>query len=249
MGKDILDLLGRNLSECCPHRLKDWQKCTVCDAIFFDRPLDTIGDMPWDELIISSPRMKQPDLAELPDLIKRLTGENAILELDISSNKIKSQSEYVNAHLLQVSKSHASGSSEQCAIEVRFSPNLQGDRESLFPKLPCRGEQRASKPDIQSGKVDQEPKPAYQQSPLPFRITIYLPPYTGEGIVVKLARAAVAGDLVLQIVKDEDLDEGKKWSLRWTEDGEGCPDYDLPAIADDQVVMDLNTKELCLSEG
>lgn len=248
MGKDILDLLGRNLSECCPHRLKDWQKCTVCDAIFFDRPLDTICDRPWDDLVISSPRMKQPDLAELPDLIKRLTRENAILELDIKSNKIKTQSEYVKAHLLQSSKSHESGSSEQRATEVRFSPNPQGDRELLFPKLPCRGE-RPFKPEIESGKVDQEPKPAFQLSPLPFLITIYLPPYSGEGIVVKLAQSAVSGDLIQQIVKNEDLDEGKKWSLRWTEDGEGCPDYDLPAIADDQIVMDLNTKELCLSEG
>lgn len=245
MEQDAIDSLSRNLSGICSHRLKDWQKCTLCNVIMFENPHDALGDLPWDDLIIASPRMKQLDPAEIPDMIRRMKGENALLELD-SRTKFRKHTEFIDAHFSQTSQLHASGPKE--SVVVNFRPNIQGDRDSVFPKVPYTTAQEFQSIAPSREGSDCEAPPETVKDP---RIRIFLPPYGGKDIYMGIHRSVRARDLIIDILsKAKDLSEAINWRLRWAEDEEeGLPDYELPAIDGEQIVMDLNTTELCLSDN
>ena len=236
MEEDLLDALGRN-SRRCTHKLRDFQKCNICNVILFDRPMDTLGEMPWHNLLIASPRMKEPSQDEIANIIKRFNGENALIELD-AKTKFKKQSDYVEAHFAQSTKVHALNKRTKEGLSIAFKDNLRTARESLFPKV-------SIPPSPEKDAVESSTHNLFST----YVIKIYPPPYSGHAIELTIQSTVTAADLVRLIVRERRLAESHNWRLRWVEDDESSPDFDLPALEDNQVVAELNTTELCLSDG
>ena len=202
--------------------------------------------------MIASPRMRIPDESELPDLIKRLNGENALIELD-AKTKFKKQKDYVQVHISQAVPPQA----ESKPKTILFSENLRGERATLFPKLPVPVRQitnessdvsrvnsvatsRLSEPEdvLTLGR----PSDLEKQT-----LKVFLPPFDGTFVNVIVDESVTVKVLMKAVMDHAKLKRSEQWCMRWCEDDEGSPDLDLPALDLDQPVTAFNVSELCIS--
>ncbi len=238
----------------CPHNLKDLEKCDICNVIIFDRPLDSLKDIPFDDLMIASPRSRIPAEEDLPDLLKRLKGENALIELD-SRTKFKKQKDYVHAHLAPAGSQ--SNAHEVKPSVVHFVENANHEARSvLFPKIEIPGRQQT----FESNSMTRLNSIATSQTTEnndalvlvtgdsigTARIKIHISPFNGDVAEIVVDSAVTVSQVINAIVDWKKLDMTCFWTLRWVEDEEGHPDYDLPPIDMNQILTNLNATELCL---
>ena len=254
---DSVDRWARCDSGSCPHQLKDFQRCTICDVIIYDRPMDTLKDVPFEELLIASPRNRVPKDSELADITKRLKGENALIELD-AKTKFKKQRDYVLTSLHQVSPGithrDVAARSATSQASIPFKQNATADMHLLFPKLevatpPLRLHGGDDLQSVTESIGDGEPDTLNltdATSLYTSQIRIHLPPFSGESIVVNVDSGVSAMELVEAVVVRQGLDQSIGWYLRWTDDDDACPDFDLGIVDGDLQVMSLNATELCL---
>lgn len=250
----MLETWARGGASLCPHNPKDMQKCEICNVIIYDRPLDSLKDIPFEDLMISSPRSKIPSEAELPDLIKRLKGENALIELD-SRTKFKKQRDYVYAHI-GPSNSQVGPSAEVKPTIVQFSENAFEDRAILFPKveLPVRQQTFESNSMTRLNSIATSQATDSNDALIlvsgdalgTARVKVYISPFDGDFVDIVVDSAVKVSQAINAIIDHKKLDMTCFWTLRWAEDEEGHPDFDLPPIDMNQLVTNLNANELCM---
>lgn len=204
--------------------------------------------------MIASPRMRVPNQADLPDLIKRLKGENALIELD-AKTKFKKQKDYVQVHLSQALP--PSGSNAELKPKtIQFVQNVQADRNTLFPKLqvPTRQETDESSNISRLNSVATSHASeaseclvlAHAEALKKHTVKVFLPPFDGTAVDVMVDDTVTIARLVDALVHQQRLGRADPWCMRWSEDEDGTPDFDLPLLGSTQLVADLNASELCL---
>jgi hypothetical protein len=247
---------GRCGAFACPHELKDLEYCQICDVIIYDRPLDSLKELPFSDLMIASPRSRVPTTQELPDLLKRLKGENALIDLD-SRTKFRKQKEYVQAQISQSSGPHPGTSvPEVKPTIVNFTENLSDDRDILFPKLHTPVRQQTFESNSMSRLNSFATSQATDSNEALIlvsgdavgttRVKVYISPFDGDFVELVVDSAVTASQAINAIIDFKKLDMTSFWSLRWTEDEDGRPDFDLPPIDMVQTLTNLNAAELCM---
>lgn len=237
----------------CPHQLKDLERCDECTVIIYDRPLDSLKEMSFEDLMIASPRSRVPTEIELPDLLKRLKGENALIDLD-SRTKFKKQKDYIQAHLGQVGGS--SSAPETKPNVVVFSDNVSQDRAIIFPKmdLPIRQQTYESNSMTRLNSIATSQATESNEALVMVsgdaigttRLKVHISPFVGDCIELVVDSAVTVSEAINAIIDSKKLDMTCFWTFRWTEDEEGNPDFDLPPIDMNQTITNLNASELCL---
>ena len=240
----------------CPHELKDLEHCQIGDVIIYDRPLESLKELPFTDLMIASPRSRVPTEQELPDLLKRLKGENALIDLD-SRTKFRKQKEYVQAQINQSTSSHPGASSPEVkpAI-VTFTENISDDRVILFPKIdtPVRQQTFESNSMTRLNSIATSQATDSNDALVMVsgdaigttRLRVYISPFDGDFVDLVVDSAVTVSQAINAIIDHKKLDMTCFWSLRWTEDEDGRPDFDLPPIDMDQTITNLNAAELCM---
>ena len=239
----------------CTHQLKDLERCPECDVIIYDRPLDSLKEISFEDLMLASPRSRVPNESDLADLLKRLKGENALIELD-SRTKFKKQKDYIQAHLSQAGQ--PSVSTETKPNVVVFSENVTVDRSILFPKMevPIRQqtfESNNSVTRLNSIATSQGTENGTDAIILvsgdaagTAQVKVFISPFQGDFVELVVDSAVTVSEAINAIVDSKKLDMTCFWTLRWSEDEEGRPDFDLPPIDMNQQITNLNATELCL---
>ena len=249
-----LDMWARCGAVICPHDLRDMQRCITCNVIKFDRPLDALKDVPFEDLLLVSPRHRPiPNLGELAELTKRIKGENALIELDAKTH-FKKQRDYVLASITNASKEMRT-LSPTASKTIEFAPNIVGDRTLLFPREEIRQLDLRIKPS--DAVSEREISPVEDISVIRLastaavnvvRVSIHRTPFgNSDPVKIEVGPGTTVAALIEAV---NEPDTGKQYELRWTEDDEEpLPDYDLPAIDADQYVVDLNATDFCLCEA
>ncbi len=241
----------------CPHDLKDLERCRICNVIIYDRPLDSLKELPFSQLMIASPRSRVPSESELPDLLKRLKGENALIDLD-SRTKFRRQKDYIQAQLSQVSTPTTGGPSGQSTKPhvVTFEENISEDRAILFPKIdvPVRQQTFESNSMTRLNSIATSQATDSNDALVlvsgdalgTTRLKVYLSPFDGDFVELVVDSAVTVAQTINAIIDHKKLDMTCFWTLRWVEDDDGRPDFDLPPVDSDQTIANLNASELCM---
>lgn len=254
LPSDPVEMWARCGAIECPHDLKDMQRCTTCNVIKFDRPLDALKDVPFEDLLVSSPRHRpMPDMAELAEQTKRIKGENALIELDAKTH-FKKQRDYVLASMANARKEPRT-LSPTIPKTIEFTSNIVRDRTLLFPRDEIRQFDLRIKPTDAVSEREISPvedisvvRLASADEVNVVRVSVHRAPFgNSEPVRIDVGPGTSVAALIEAV---NEPDTGKQYELRWTEDDEEpLPDFDLPAIDADQYVFALNATDFCLCEA
>ena len=220
------------------------QRCESCDVIVYDRSLDSLREAPFEDLIIASPRRKILSGSEVKELVSRLTIENELLASDVKT-KFRTQKDYINAQIAAVS---GTTSDHRQKASIVFRETIQIDRHILFPKEDSTPFAPALRQSVSPESIQEEVHGFYLGSPSAVarsRIKIFVPPYDEDDFIL----ISVDGTVTVQQVLESVISENPhlaNYILRWTEDDETKPDYDLPPVEPDQIITALGADILCM---
>jgi hypothetical protein len=246
MESDPLDLWSRRGALICPHDLSDFTVCDICHIIKYDGSIDSVRDAPFDQLLIASPRLRVPTPDELPDIIKRMKGENALIELD-SRTKFKKQRDFVLSSMSLGSSKDKAQDIESRPQIVHFKENLVKDRTELFPVVHC------SPPIVETIQVDSTRADINKlrlcsiQTMNPIKVNIHIFKDVREAVEAATDPNTLISELLEAVISHKSLDRNIQWLVRWADEDDGIsPDLDLPPISGDQLIASLNVLDLCI---
>ena len=253
---DFIDLHSSLGSLTCKHRLYNFEKCSKCNVILYDKPTDLLRDVTFEDLMIASPR-RVPIPSDLEAMVQRMREENIEIAKD-AETKFKKQIDYVHAQQEQdrINAPMTPGKDRGKNAAIVFEENIIADRATLFPKLHVsqiptenilltRGLTVEVTEALGANIIDLTSEASVSTS----TITVYLPPCMrepGTTICVQIDGTVVVEYMVEAILRRHTELASDKWCLRWIDDDEDAPDFDLPPIDGDQFVLRLNANELCM---
>lgn len=255
---DVLTKLSRRCSQVCPHlrNTKDVARCAECNVVAYDRYNSNIQDDAFEDILVSSPRYRKLPDSEISNLVERFRIENQQIVTDIKSGKLRTQKEYIDAQLSGTSSGQLGEQSTMTSVE--FEDNIELSLEELFPKLPLIPEtfptmhQDVSPQSFLVEELDGL-NLASSSSLNKAQIRVYVEPYgTNDYVGIYLDDAVRVSDI--QRALGHHNREYANSVIRWAEDdttdkSKVYPDYDLPVIEGDQLVMALGVNKVCLTSA
>ena len=245
MQHDPLKIWSRRGALICPHNPSDFSRCDVCNVIKYDGSIESLRDVPFDQLLICSPTHRFPTPEELSDVIKRMKGENALIELD-SRTKFKKQRDYVLGSLLTGSAKDVSADSSSKPQIVHFKENMVKDRRELF--VPVEEKPTGVPIDFHSAKVPGNVlRLTQEESVNPSLVRMHIFSEDALLIVVEVDGNTTISELRDGLICHLHLNSSEEWVVRWADDDDVIsPDFDLPPIDLQKSVVALNVQDLCI---
>lgn len=247
---DIIEKLSRRCYQVCPHLKgnREIERCPQCDVIVYDRYSYNIQDSPFDEILVASPRYKKLPDSEIVDITERFRAENELIAADLVAGKLRTQKEYIDA---QIATSAPGKSTDTISIQtVSFKENVVSNLKDVFPKRDsCRA------PPTLLPRLTTPPRIAEEETGISLgspsslnrsQIRVYVDPFGPDDYVSVYIDPSVRVAEILGALMPQ-----YKGVLRWVEEDEETnkfyPDYDLPTIDPDQLVVELGTTTLSLT--